>query len=45
MNSWSDGLYVFEIERNKLSEYNLKVVYMEMKEPGFYYPKPRIIFE
>lgn len=31
--------------KEMLSEYNLKVVYMEMKEPGFYYPKPRIIFE
>ncbi|EML6783608.1 TPA: ImmA/IrrE family metallo-endopeptidase [Enterococcus faecium] len=30
--------------KEMLSEYNLKVVYMEMKEPGFYYPKPRIIF-
>lgn len=27
-----------------LSEYNLKLIYMEMEEPGFYYPKPRIVF-
>jgi len=27
-----------------LSDYNLKLVYMEMEESGFYYPKPRIVF-
>ncbi len=32
--------------KEMLSEYNLKLIYMEMEEPGFYYPKPRIeIFE
>lgn len=30
--------------KEMLSEYNLKLIYMEMEEPGFYYPKPRIVF-
>ena len=30
--------------KEMLSEYSLKLIYMEMEEPGFYYPKPRIVF-
>lgn len=27
-----------------LNDYDIKLIYMEMKESGFYYPKPKIVF-